>query len=106
MPVVTVFAPADVGLGPLLPDLADRVAEALSLGAGDVIAMASPITATATSGSSDAAPWLVVTIAGSDRGSEMMERARTAAEASVRSWAHDSMPRLGGVWTQWQLPMP
>jgi hypothetical protein len=107
MPVVSVFVPAALAAGSLLSEVADAVADGLDLGAGDVISVLVPTGATAVSGvSSDAAPWIIVTIQGSHRRSEKMAQAREAAEAAVRFWAGRNGIDIGGVWTQWQTPVP
>lgn len=106
MPVVTVVAPAHVAVAELVAAVAASVADVLSLGPGDVIAMHVPSGAVAASGGDTAAPWPVVTIHGSDRGSEMMDRACVASADAVRTWADAHGVMTGGVWSQWSLPRP
>lgn len=109
MPVVTLAAPPHPHVGGLLVQLADAVAVALALDAGDVIAVHVPTGVSATSGAVVAAPasaWSLVSIHGSDRGREKMEATRAAAEASVRGWCDRNDVDCEGVWTQWLTPLP
>jgi hypothetical protein len=109
MPVVTVTAAPDDRAGALLIAVADGVAAALDLGPGDVIATLVPSSLSATSGSGSAASvsrWPLVSIHGSDRGSEKMEAARDAAESAVRAWSNENGVECEGVWTQWLTPLP
>jgi len=113
MPVVTVAAPAHAATHELLLNVADAVADALGLGPGDVIAMATPVHAVVASGCrTDAAgsPWALVSIHGSDRGAELMRSARAAAEKATRDWSRrhavsgEDDGYLEGVWCEWVLP--
>lgn len=124
MPVVTVFVPPHPSAGELLHDVADAVAGALALGDGDVIAVHVPVAATSVSGAGapdpaapdPAAPagcdgwqrdtWSVVTLHGSARTREKMDAARDAAARAVAQWTARHGLMQGGVWTQWQTPMP
>ena len=106
MPVITVIAPPPLGTL-LLGRIADAVADALGLDAGDVLVTHLPSGATVASGiPGESDPWPVVTLHGSDRGAERMDAARAAAEREVREWASETGLRLGGVWTEWVLPAP
>ncbi|GLI26480.1 hypothetical protein ARHIZOSPH14_07220 [Agromyces rhizosphaerae] len=104
MPVVTVLAPPHPQALALLRSIADAVADAIGGGRGDVIAQSATCTASVASGADVVDPWIVVTIQGSARPHERMDRARSAAEAVVRDWARRTGTSLGGVWTQWQCP--
>lgn len=115
MPVVTVAAPYHAASHELLLAVADAVAGALSLGPGDVIAMATPVHAVAVngggpSGGAVARPWALVSIHGSDRGVESMQRARAAAREATSDWSRRHATSgeidgyLEGVWCEWLLP--
>lgn len=109
MPVVTVTVAPHERIDALVVAVADAVADALSLGAGGVIATFVPSGASATSGRGAAASvsgWPIVSIHGTDRGSERMGHARTAAEAAVREWCAQNGQDIEGVWTQWLTPLP
>lgn len=104
MPVVTVLAPVHEQVPTLLRGVADAVAETLELDAGGVLAIHAVAGATAAGHGADTAPWIVVTLQGSDRGHEKMDAARRAADTAVTTWAQGAEFDLGGVWTQWQTP--
>ena len=105
MPVITVLTPARDDTSVLLQAVADAVAGALELGPGGVIAQSvTPAATVASGGHGTCAPWIVVTIQESDRGHERIDLARSAAEATVRSWAQQFEIEIGGVWSQWQTP--
>lgn len=109
MPVVTVTAAPHPHIGALLSAVADGVAAALSLGAGDVIATHIVSGASVVSGAdavASASAWPLVSIHGSDRGREKMESARSAAETAVRHWAERQGVECEGVWTQCLTPLP
>lgn len=109
MPVVTVTASPHVRIGDLLVRVADAVADALALTAGDVIATLVPSGPSAASGdraAASASRWPLVSIHGSDRGSERMEAARAAAETAVTTWSRENDVECEGVWTQWLTPLP
>ncbi|QKJ18264.1 hypothetical protein [Microbacterium hominis] len=109
MPVVTVTAAPHPGVDRLVLSVAEAVAEALSLGTGDVIATFVPSGASAVSGADAAASvsfWPIVSIHGSNRGREKMDAARTAAESAVRAWTDENRIDCEGVWTQWLTPLP
>ena len=106
MPVVSVAVPTHPQIGTILTEVADAVADALGLGVGDVITVHTPTSASVTNGETQVeapAAWHIITIQGSDRGSEPMRRALAAAEASVREWCRSCGIRCEGVWTQWLM---
>ena len=107
MPVVTVLAAPHRDTRGLLSVVADAVADTLGLGEGDVIATFDASGETVQSGTAGPVPhWPVVTVQGSAREQSMMEAARSSAEAAVRAWAVDHEVAIGGVWTQWLVPVP
>ncbi|HWR86447.1 MAG TPA: hypothetical protein VN200_10670 [Rhodoglobus sp.] len=106
MPVVTVGAPAHPRIPELLTAVADAIADALSLGAGDVLAVHVPAGAIAASGDGilDDGWWPVMTIHGGDRGASPSAAAREAADRAVRGWAEAAGRPLQGVWVTWSRP--
>ncbi len=105
MPVVTVSFPRHPAAHALLRDVADALATALELGAGDVLVShieTAGLTASGTGASPDW--WPIVSVHGSDRGRAVHELARAAAESAVRSWAAREEVALGGVWSEWITP--
>lgn len=106
MPVVTLAAPSHPAIGGLLAVVADAVAGALALGAGDVVVTHIPTGASALSGTTDAPTWAIVTVHGSDRGRERMASALAAVETTVQRWSADHTAGYEGVWTEWLLPAP
>jgi hypothetical protein len=104
MPVVTVLVAPHPQVGALLVHIADAIAAALDLGAGDVIATHVATGLSAKSGSVDAdasSAWPLVSIHGSGRGAEATHAARTAAEGAVLAWCTQYGIACEGVWTEW-----
>lgn len=106
MPVVLVAAPPHPETPALLVAVADAIAGALELAAGDVIATHVPTAAQAASGGAAIDPWPVVTIHGGDRGAALTEAARAAAEGAVLGWAEIVGVALGGAWISWVPSAP
>lgn len=111
MPVVTIATAPHAEEREVLQLVADAVADALRLAPGDVIAMSIPVRTTVTNGASaDAAPnpWALISIHGSDRGEEQIERACAAAKQAAADWSRrqveDGGAELEGVWCEWLLP--
>lgn len=107
MPLITVAALPHPEELSLLEGLADAVADALDLGAGDVIAMSVPVRTTAVSGRVGAvssAPWTLISIHGSDRGTDRMRLACDAARAAAADWSSRHDADREGVWCEWLLP--
>lgn len=105
MPVVIVSFPRHPLAHALLGDVADSLAAALALGDGDVLVSQVETTGLTASGSGPVAAWWpVVSIHGSDRGSDLAAAGRAAVEAAVRSWAARTGVELGGVWSEWITP--
>ncbi|MGF2950056.1 hypothetical protein [Microbacterium alcoholitolerans] len=112
MPLITVAAHPHAEERGLLRSIADAVAKSLGLGPGDVIAMSVPVRETvantdsviAGSDNVAAGSWMLVSIHGSDRGSDKMRAACASAETAANEWSR----RLGvdgeGVWCEWLLP--
>jgi len=114
MPVVTVASREHPRSRELLLAIADAVAGALELGAGQVIALAIPAPVTVASGDDPTAPatgaggptagWAVVTVHGSDRGEAATTRACDAAVRAAADWSRNTGIEFEGVWCEWQRP--
>lgn len=114
MPVVTVASREHPRLRELLLAVADAVAGELGLGAGQVIALATPAPLSVASGdaasaaeASDPRPsggWAVVTVHGSDRGEPATTRACDAAARAAADWSRSAGVEFEGVWCEWQRP--
>ncbi|GAA1584406.1 hypothetical protein BJ960_000207 [Leucobacter aridicollis] len=103
MPVITLSMPATWPAAPS-QSVAEAVAGALDLGAGDVIVLETPYVDSARSGPlKSSGHWVLVTLRGSDRGVDARDRAVTAASAAVATWAERSGVGLEGVWCEWLL---
>ena len=106
MPLVTISAAEHAAEETLLRAVADAVADALGLGDGDVIALATPVRSMVASGRDGAAgPWPIATIHGSDRGEQPMRAALAAAEQAMLDWGRDQRDEIEGVWVEWALPL-
>lgn len=106
MPLVTVALLPHPAEEALLSRVADAVADALGLAAGDVIALTTPVRTAAVSGRGPLTTrWPIVTVHGSDRGEEAMRAALTAAEHAIMAWGESNGVAIEGVWTEWALPL-
>lgn len=112
MPIITVAAAPHAEERVLLNCIADAVADALALDPGDVIVMSIPVHETVTNGApadATAKPWVIISIHGSDRGAEPIQRARSAARDAAADWNRrhadsDDEAAQEGVWCEWLLP--
>ena len=105
MPVVIVSAPRHDAAPALLTAVADAVADALGLAAGDVLASQVETSGIVSNhGATPEGAWPIVSIHGGDRGEEAQSRALTQAETAVRAWADGVGFVLGGVWSEWIPP--
>lgn len=107
MPLITVVAPTHPEELDLLKEIADAVAQTLDLADGDVIATTLPLRAFAVNGRAGGTaghPWTLISIHGSDRETEKVQRARDAARSAAADWNRRHHVDSGGVWCEWLLP--
>lgn len=106
MPLVHVFVPSVAGTEILVEHVAEVVAAALALAAGDVIAVAIPTGAVAVNGTESEATgcWPLVSVHGRDRGSVAQSLALESATDAVTDWATSAGLTVLGVSTEWILP--
>src|SRR6218665_2696331 len=105
MPLVTIVLRPHSAEKELLTAVANAVAQALALGIGEVIAIATPVSGIVASGGvSPVGQWLLPTPTGSDRGAEEEWIGLTELERAIRDWATDNNVVMEGVWTEWVLP--
>ncbi|PDQ35999.1 MAG: hypothetical protein B5766_02310 [Candidatus Lumbricidophila eiseniae] len=105
MPLVTIVLRPHSAEKELLTAVANAVAQALALGIGEVIAIATPVSGIVASGGvPPVGQWLIATVHGSDRGEEEMRTGLTELERAIRDWATDNNVVMEGVWTEWVLP--